>query len=51
MIDALFHYLDEVFERFAADENTALKTDLERQARAYRPLAAIQAEDMGSTRT
>ncbi|WP_439366504.1 hypothetical protein ACNJYD_12180 [Bradyrhizobium sp. DASA03005] len=50
MIDALMRYLERAvaFERLAADETDPdLKADLERQATAYRRLAAMQAEGMG----
>ncbi|MET4476520.1 hypothetical protein [Bradyrhizobium sp. F1.13.3] len=50
MIDALMHYLERAiaFERLAANESAPdLKANLERQATAYRTLAAMRAEGMG----
>jgi len=50
MIDALMHHLERAiaFKRFAANETDPdLKADLERQATAYRRLAAMRAEGMG----
>lgn len=50
MIDALMRYLERAiaFERFAANESDPdLKVNLERQATAYRRLAAMRAEGMG----